>query len=231
MKKLLFFIIPVLASCIGEDIVEDGQDPEVRITNPIDSIQTGNTHTFTTKFLDNVGKDQTPDSTRWLSSDKTIATIDQKGVLNALTVGKVTITVTAFLNDLKATSDTSIFKVVSTPVVNMMNTGDRSGSIAQSSYTISGDFTLTKQGNGIVIRLESNYLSTGIPGLVLYLSNGPNQRPPNGVRRVASIDSRGSTRATGPLEFTVDNVGLFDYSYLLFWCEPFNIKIAHGQIN
>ena len=230
MKKLLFFIIPVLASCIGEDIIDDRVEPSIVITNLIDSIQTGNTHTFTTKFLDNVGKAQTPDSIQWRSSNKTIATIDQKGVLNALNVGKVKITVTAFLNDLNATSDTSI-KVVSTPVVNMMSTGDRSGSIAQSSYTISGDFTLTRQGDGIVIRLESNYLSTGIPGLVLYLSNGPNQRPPNGVRRVASIDSRGSTRATGPLEFTVDNVGLFDYNYLLFWCEPFNIKIAHGQIN
>ena len=198
-------------------------DPVVMITNPPGtSLVVGRSYPpFEFEFFDDMGNTATPTSVTWSSSDANVLTIAQDGTVTPVSGGMAMITLRVELRDL--TADTTINVVVAAP-------STRSGSIARSSYTISGDFTLTKQGNGIVIRLESNYLSTGIPGLVLYLSNGPNQSPPNGVRRVASIDSRGSTRATGPLEFTVDNVGLFDYSYLLFWCEPFNIKIAHGQI-
>ena len=195
-------------------------DPVVMITNPPTRLAVGTPHQFEFEFFDDMGNTATPTSVVWSSTDANVLTIAQDGTATPVSGGMAMITLRVELRDL--TADTTINVVVSAP-------STRSGSIARSSgYTISGDFTLTKQGNGIVIRLESNYFSTGIPGLVLYLSNGPNQRPPNDVRRVGSIDSRGS--ATGPLEFTVDNVGLFDYSYLLFWCEPFNIKITHGQI-
>ena len=225
MKKLLFFIIPVLASCIGEDIVEDGQDPEVRITNPIDSIQKGNTHTFITTFLDNVGKDQTPDSIQWRSSNKTIATIDQKGVLNALTVGKVTITVTAFLNDLKATAIDTI-NIVSVPVMIRPNTNMRSGTLTSSgSYTLRGSFTITVSGNNLLINFSSDFVAdTSLPRLVLYLTNNSNS--PAGGKLFGNV-----VTFSGAHAIVVENVGLLDYNYLFYYCAPFRVKVGHGKIN
>jgi len=28
-----------------------------------------------------------------------------------------------------------------------------------------------------------------------------------------------------------DNVGLFDYNYLVYFCKPFNVKVGDGEIS
>ena len=225
MKKLLFFIIPVLASCIGEDVIDDKVEPRIVITNSIDSIQRGNTHTFITTFLDNVGKPQTPDSIQWSSSNETIATIDQKGVLNTLTVGEVTITVKAVLNDLTATA-IDIINIVSVPVMIRPNTNMRSGTLISSGgYTLRGSFTITVSGNNLLINFSSDFVAdTALPRLVLYLTNNPNS--PAGGKLFGNV-----VTFSGAHAIVVENVGLLDYNYLFYYCAPFRVKVGHGEIN
>jgi len=85
----------IISSCAIEQTLPG--DPiyvdSIAITNKINDISIGKQHQFTAAYypLDAEGFDVFT----WQSSDNTIATIDQNGLLNAVDEGKVTITLTA----------------------------------------------------------------------------------------------------------------------------------------
>ena len=60
MKQLILnlSIISLMASCIGNDYVDDRVDPILRITNPIDSIAIDSSYQFEYRYLNNVGTEE-----------------------------------------------------------------------------------------------------------------------------------------------------------------------------
>lgn len=93
-----------------------------------------------------------------------------------------------------------------------------------SSYTLAGDFVLTKDGNNLNLSFADNYRAdTSLPGLYVYLSNNPNSIA--SAFEIASV-----TTFTGAHDYTIPNAGLNDYVFVLYFCKPFNVKVGHGQI-
>ena len=82
MRRLPFLLL-FLFSCVGEDVVMDVVDPEVRITNPINNLEINTSYTFEYMYLDNAGMSATPDEVSWSTSDANIAIVNQQGEATA----------------------------------------------------------------------------------------------------------------------------------------------------
>lgn len=210
-----------LTSCIGNDIVQDEVSPEIRIMNPVDSIEIGTTYPFSANYFNNVGVEVSVPFT-WSSSQPTIISIDNSGLAQAQQLGSSVITV-EYDNNGSTVSD---FINVGVGNSTVQSPSERTGLIqTTSSYQLMGDFTVKEEGNGIKIDIGSNYrASTALPGLYIYLTNNPNT--------VANALEIGRVvNFSGAHSYTVQNVGINDYNYLLYFCKPFNVKVGDGAIN
>ncbi len=222
MKKLKFILPLLLIGCIGEDIELDEVDPVIQIVNPISSLQVNTFYQFEYMFLDDVGSPQDPSTITWTSSDETLLTVDDNGLVRGLDNGTVTVSVSAMLNELEA--DTSItFDITGDPTVMMT---ERSGSVATTtSYVLSGTFVLSESGNDLMLNFGSDYTADmGLPGLYIYLSNNPNSI--GGAHEIGEVSV-----FSGAHSYNIPNIGLFDYNYVLYYCKPFNVKVGDGLIN
>ena len=91
-------------------------------------------------------------------------------------------------------------------------------------YTLEGDFIIEETDGGIHIDIDDNYrASSGLPGLYLYLTNNPNSTA--NAHEVGLV-----TTFNGAHEFDVEGVGINDFSHLLYFCKPFNVKVGDGAI-
>ncbi|WP_240751474.1 DM13 domain-containing protein [Flagellimonas onchidii] len=103
----------------------------------------------------------------------------------------------------------------------------KSGTIETTSgYLLQGDFTIVIDGDGnLFLEMDSNYRAdTDLPGLYLYLTNNPNSV--NGAHEVGAVEV-----FSGEHFYTIENVGLNEFKYLLYWCKPFSVKVGDGKIN
>ncbi len=221
MKKLKFLLPLLLIGCIGEDIEFDEVDPVIQIVNPISSLEVNTFYQFEYMFLDNVGRPVDPSTITWNSSDVSLLTVDDNGLVRGLNNGTVTVSVSAMLNEFAA--DTSItFDITGDPTTMM---SERSGTIATTtSYVLEGAFELQQSGSDLILEFEANYIADdGLPGLYIYLTNNPNS--------IAGAHEIGKVSVfTGAHSYTIPNAGLFDYNYILYYCKPFNVKVGDGLI-
>lgn len=230
LKKSLFFpslirsfliLCFILTGCIGEDFILDEIPPEIRLTNPISSLEIASDYQFEYMFTNNVGEAIVPDEISWTSSDPTILTINTTGLATGKSLGTVLITLMATYDESDIRHDFTIEVAEET----IVSATDRFGTLAStSSYLLRGDFTLSQNGTDLLLDLESNYAAdTGLPGLYVYLSNNPNS--------TASAFEIGSvTQFSGAHSYTIPDIGLFDYEYVLYFCKPFNARVGSGKI-
>ena len=54
----LLLVSLLFINCIGEDVIDDFVEPEVRITNFITEIEISNTYQFTVTYFNNVGQEE-----------------------------------------------------------------------------------------------------------------------------------------------------------------------------
>jgi len=232
MKKviLIFILITsaVVSSCIGEDIRQDEISVELRILNPTESIAVSGSYKFNTSFFNSIGEIDNSNTVVWSSSNEAVATIDATGLLSALTAG--TTTITAQIED-----GTTIITETALPItVTLESTetetppANKSGTITTtSSYRLEGDFTIAEieNTNNILISIADNYTATtSLPGLYIYLSNNPNSI--NGALELGAV-----TVFNGAHSYTVSNTNINNYTYILYWCKPFGVKVGEGKIN
>jgi len=232
MKKVIFIFIlitsAIVSSCIGEDIRQDEISVELRILNPTESIAVSGSYKFNTSFFNSIGEIDNSNTVLWSSSNEAVATIDATGLLSALTAG--TTTITAQIED-----GTTIITETSLPItVTLESTetdtppANKSGTIATtSSYRLEGDFTIAEieNTNNILISIADNYTATtSLPGLYIYLSNNPNSI--NGALELGAV-----TVFNGAHSYTVSNTNINNYTYILYWCKPFGVKVGEGKIN
>ena len=221
----LLIITALLYNCIGEDIREDAVPEEIRFLNPIESIAVSETYQFNVSYFNNVGEAEVA-TIIWSSQNSSVATIDTNGLVTAISEGTTTIKAEVVLNNdtsIENSIPLTITKDIVTP-----NVGTKSGTISTtSSYLLEGDFTLSEieGSNNLELSINSNYkASTSLPGLYLYLSNNPNSI--SGAYEVEAVSV-----FNGAHSYIINNTGLNDYAYLLYWCKPFGVKVGDGKIN
>lgn len=223
MKKsiLLFAVLAsILGGCIGDDVVQDFVEPTLRLGIAPDTLLEGSTFQLEVMYFNNVGI-QEPITPTWTSSDESIISVDASGLATGLASGTSTITVTYEGED-QALTDATIITVGSSTVIQEVS---KSGSIATtSSYKLEGSFTIIEDGDNIIVTFADDYAaSTALPGLFLYMANNPSTN--NGALEVGPVQV-----FQGEHSYTIDNVGINDFSHLLYYCKPFNVKVGDGRI-
>lgn len=94
-----------------------------------------------------------------------------------------------------------------------------------SSYTLERNFRYEHNGTQIILSLDGTYrASSSLPGLYLYLTNNPNS-PEDGYEVGAVSVFPGEHSYTLPA-----SIGLMNYKYLLYWCNPFRVKVGDAQL-
>lgn len=222
MRRLPFLLL-FLFSCVGEDVVMDVVDPEVRITNPINNLEINTSYTFEYMYLDNAGMSATPDQVSWSTSDANIAIVNDQGEATALALGDVTLTLTASVDgeSVEATIDFTVSEDSGSSGPN-----ERSGTVnTTTSYDLSGNFTISIVDNDdLRISFADNYVADDdLPGLYVYLTNNPNS--PSGGYEIGPVNV-----FSGAHSYTIPDTDLFDYNYIFYYCKPFNVKVGHGEI-
>jgi len=226
LTKIILIFTIAFYSCIGDDFIDDRVDERISIDNPISEIQVNNTYQLSVTFFNNIGQPENTDIT-WSSSDLNIATVDNEGLLTAITQGEVTITISASTENGDTITEV-ITIIVTTEIVNNDDPVSKSGTIVTtSSYILEGDFTISEINDtqNLDLQIAQNYqASSSLPGLYLYLSNNPNSI--NGALEIGAVQV-----FNGAHSYEIDNVGINEYQYLLYWCKPFSVKVGHGEIN
>lgn len=209
-----------IMGCIGNDFVFDEVDPELRITSNIDTMKIGTSLQLEHMYLNNVGAEEMISPT-WSSADETVISISTDGLAEALQEGSSLISI-------EYTSDTGTLRDEKTVYVgqNESTGGTSASGVIQttSSYLLEGDFSIEERDSGIRIEIAENYrASTALPGLYVYLTNNKNT--------TANALEIGAVQVfSGAHHYDIPNVGVNDYSHILYFCKPFNVKVGDGEI-
>ena len=225
LYSFLSLLIIFSIGCIGDDIIDDRVDEQLRITLMPETIAEGETFQFAARFTNNVGQVE-EGRIEWSSSDESILTIDQTGLATALQQGLATVTATVNLDDGAPLVEMIPISVAATTVISEEVTSVRSGVIETTTfYTLEGDFTLEEDDGKLILSIAENYLTTSaLPGLYVYLTNNPNTT--SGAFEIGRVDVY-----EGEHTYEIDGVGLNDFDFILYFCKPFNVKVGDGMIN
>ncbi len=219
----LFLSIIFLNACIGDDLIFDEVDPEIRIVNPIVSIEKGASHQFEYRYFNNVGVAEELNNFTWTSSDPEIVNISETGLATGIEEGTALITISSdqpgvFIEDSNEVT-------VSDETIEA--TSERSGEIrSTSSYLLEGSFVMKEVVEDLILDIRDDYkASTALPGLYIYLSNNPNS--------IAEAFEIGEVEVfEGAHDYNLgDMIKLNDYSHIVYYCKPFNVKVGDGEIN
>ena len=216
-------IIAVFQGCIGDDILEDRVDPTIQILSNFISLPQDTSIQLEYRYLDYVGRERNINPL-WSTSNEEIISVDQLGKITTHEKGIATITASYITLEENIELQSSITIEVDEKVE--VNPTVKSGTIrTTSSYDLSGDFVINTTDDGILIEIADNYIaSSSLPGLYLYLTNNPNTtKDALEVGRVQVFRGKHS--------YEVKGVNLNEYSHLLYFCKPFNVKVGDGAIN
>jgi len=217
---ILLSLLAVLSGCIGDDLIDDRVDEQIRIMSNVDTIGFGEEYQFEASFFNNIGA-ETEASVEWSSSDEEIITIDQTGLAKAITSGMANIYASVDLTE-KIIRDTISIVVGENTVVSIES---RSGKIEASSfYTLEGSFTMIDEDGKITIAFEEDYeASDALPGLYVYLTNNPNTV--SGALEIGKVEV-----FKGEHTYELEGLDINEYNHILYWCKPFGVKVGDGDI-
>lgn len=214
-----------LYACIGDDIVLDEIAEEIRITNPIDSLQVGGEFSLEALFFNNIG-DQEERGITWTSSNETILTVSPEGVVMGISAGTAVVMAEVQTSNTSNTAVTDELPIVVTEDETVPNTVTaRSGTIqTTSSYILEGSMVLRMSGNGLILEVGDDFrASSALPGLYVYLTNNPNTA-------MNAVELGEVTQFEGAHFYPVpEDVAIGTYQYALFYCKPFNVKVGDGE--
>jgi len=219
---LFLFSVVVLNGCIKDDFIDDRIDPVLRLTTSIDTIEINTEFQLTAMYLNNVGQEEMPGLV-WNSLSPEILTVSPTGLLQAISTGTATISVSFETEDGTTLSDQMDITVGTSTVITIE---EKSGIIrTTSSYTLEGGFTIKDMDGNLMIEVDESYrASSNLPGLFIYLTNNP-------ATTVGALEIGPVTVFNGAHNYEVNNVEITDYQYLLYFCKPFNVKVGDGEIN
>ncbi|CAM1372732.1 Ig-like domain-containing protein [Tenacibaculum xiamenense] len=106
------FTILMLIGCVSNDIIDDRVEEQLSFNNPIEQLGITKTHQLTTKYTNNVGEVLTPNIV-WSSSDTSILTVSENGLLTAVSLGNAIITASTTTSEGKNVSSSLTVTVIS----------------------------------------------------------------------------------------------------------------------
>jgi len=218
---LLMVTVALFSGCIGDDVIMDSVPEDLRIMNPIDTLGINDSYQFEATYFNNVGQEEMR-SISWESSDETVVGIDATGLATGTSIGNAIIFAMVAL-DGGSTLSAPLDLVVAEETI-VTPTTERTGILqTTSSYTLQGAFVLRKVADGLELELKEDYqASSSLPGLYVYLTNNPSTT--SGAYEIGP-----ATSFSGAHTYQIPNtVGLNDYSHVLYFCKPFNVKVGDG---
>ena len=225
MKHFLWFLSGIfllfLSSCIGDDIILDTVSATVRILNPIDTLAVGSEYQFEAMYRNNVGMEEAaPIDWQSLTADR--LSITPEGLALGLEQGPASVIARVTVDDTPV-ADTLDLVIGENTTLSVENT--RSGTVATtSSYKLTGNFTLDADGDDVILAFDETYeTSDRLPGLYIYLTNNPTTT--NGALEIGEVEI-----FEGAHSYTIPDVELNQYDYVLYFCKPFNVKVGDGKI-
>lgn len=224
LLSILLFSICIFYACVGDDYIDDMVEPSLKITNALKSIAKDTSFQLEYSFTNNIGLNEDI-SIDWSSSEMDIASINSDGVLHGISNGITIISLDAQYQG-ENLQDT-IHLSVSEETIEVPQEDNRKGSLSASSfYDLEGDFILEKVGNTLILNFDNNYnADTGLPGLYVYLTNNPNSV--NGAFVIGPVET-----FSGSHSYEIDeDIDLFEYSHVLYFCKPFNVKVGDGSLS
>lgn len=215
IQVLLFSVC--ISSCIKDDILADVIPASVRIVSSVDTLAKDSTFLLEAVYFNTGGKKEEV-ALEWTSSNSSVLSINSNGLISGQTFGTSEVTVSfgeiSTSKTIVVDSTTSAQSLMKGGVVN-----------TTSSYALFGNFTVDQVGTDLNMNFFSDYnASTALPGLYVYLTNNPNSN--SGALEIGPV-----TTFSGAHSYTIPNVGINDYTYVLYFCKPFNVKVGHGAIN
>jgi hypothetical protein len=215
----------VLSSCIKDDLLEDFVEPEIRVTAGVDSLSVDSLFQGVALYFNNVGE-ETKVNMVWSSSNESVATVDgSNGLIKGISQGTCKILVKYTDGETSKTDSFDIF--ISNNVVVTVVSGKKSGTVATTStYPLSGSYTLETQGDDLLLTLSDDYAAdNSLPGLYIYLSNNSESNDGGVALEIGAVSV-----FTGAHSYLIPDVGINDFSFVLYFCKPFGIKVGHGEI-
>lgn len=198
---------------VQEDEVQ--ADPVIRIVSFASFLRAGESFQFEAIYYGSNGLPSTENVIIWDSQNSSIVSIDQEGLAFGGILGSTKLT--ANFGNTIATTDV---------IVEESDTELRSGSLRGTGYDISGDFTLALNENDELILTITDYRPDG-PGPYFYLVNQSTN--------VANGINLGEGKTGGNVQINVtaidETAELNTYDYLMVWCEPFNVRLAVGELS
>ncbi len=152
----------------------------------------------------------------WSSSDVTVATVTQEGLVTAIADGEVRIT--AVMDEVSGFIDL----IVGTATA-LTRTANFEG---LSGYSASGDAVLEMDSIGsITLRFANNFMVQNGPGLFVYLSNSSNQI-------TGAVELGALKEASGAQNYFVPGeVGLNDFDHIVIYCKPFGVGFGTAPLS
>ncbi len=220
--SLFLLAVILLAGCVQDDFIDDRVDPVLRFISSVDTLQVDTEFQLEAMYLNNVGQTETQPLT-WRSDQPEILTVSTTGLVNAISAGTATITVSFETEEGITISDQMDITVGTSTVITIEG---KSGTIrTTSSYTLEGNFTLQEVNGNLLIEVAEDYrASSNLPGLYIYLTNNP-------ATTADALEIGPVQVFNGAHSYEIPNAGVSDYQYLLYFCKPFNIKVGDGEIN
>ncbi|MEN8765515.1 MAG: hypothetical protein ACN4EF_04830 [Wenyingzhuangia sp.] len=230
MNKIMMLLFLALSSCIGEDIVNDSVPEQLRIVSNLHQLRVGDVVKLEASYFNRVGEKEDK-RVLWESSDSIVISIDT--ITTSLTAASEGIaTVIAKTSGMsEVLSDQYHVAVLpEKEEVLVLPELTKVGTFAKvSSYASAGDFEVKKTSSGIQIHLASNYVADqSLPGFALFLTNNPNSLA--NALQIDAYDDEDGAHYKGSFIYSIDDLGLNDYSYLVQWCRPYSILVGQALI-
>lgn len=224
---MVVYILP-LFSCVKTDLINDRVDPKIFISNPLLELKkNGAPHQFEVNYFNYVGKEIENPNVSWSSSDPTVLAITEDGLATGIEHGTATVTATLITTEenltITNTDEVKVSMATLTESIEFIGT-----IVSTSNYELGGSYVLKvyEDENDILrLSLGDDYVaSTSLPGLYVYLGNNPNS--------VADAFEIGAVTVFQGAHFynLPSTISIYDYSYILYWCKPFDVKVGEGQI-
>tara|TARA_B100000809_G_scaffold258621_1_gene302130 strand:+ start:345 stop:1310 length:966 start_codon:yes stop_codon:yes gene_type:complete len=178
---------------------------------------------LTTQSFDLEGNEITGSDYTWVSTDESLATINNEGEITASSSN-------TGVASIYAMADGKMSNIYTIEILDEENILVRKGVFqGYSGYLVSGDITLEQEpGGSFILKFGDNFISAQGPGLVVYLSNSDVEVIKQGIE----IQPLG--QLSGAFEINISeiapNVMLTDYQYVIIHCKPFNVRFGGAQL-
>lgn len=221
ITSIFILSILILSSCVKDDFIEDFVDPEIRITSAVESLALGDSFQFEYSYFNNIGQAENVTAI-WESSDESIISITPEGLAETVSTGEVVLTVTIIQNDMMITNSLT----VSVGAETVISSNSIVGTIVTTTfYVLEGTFELVPNDGDLLLNINEDYqASSSLPGLYIYLSNNKNSIA--GAKEIGEV-----TVFRGQHSYTIENTDISDFSYIVYFCKPFNVKVGEAKLN